>query len=128
MRALLLLAILLFPFRSALAQSDAYPTGLDLVKRCHALEQVERGGAAPDAETVEDYGYCLGFVVGYVSGFAARDAVGEPGMFCAPSDTTIGDFVHAIQGWLVQHPDGLEQMGAYVAVRALQAKYPCAAQ
>ena len=98
------------------------------MKRCHALEQVERAGTTPDAETVEDYGYCLGFVVGYVSGFAARDAVGEQGMFCAPSDATIGDFVRAIQSWLVQHPDGLEQMGAYVAVRALQAKYPCAAQ
>jgi hypothetical protein len=125
MRFCLLLVLLVFPLSRALAESNAYPTGLDLIKRCHALEQVTREDETPDAETLEDYGYCLGFVVGYVSGFAARDAVGAEGMFCAPPDTTIGDFVRAIQSWLVEHPNGLEKMGAYVALQALQAKYPC---
>ena len=83
MRFFLLLVLLAFPLSRALAESNAYPTGLDLIKRCHALEQVTREDETPDAETLEDYGYCLGFVVGYVSGFAARDAVGAEGMFCA---------------------------------------------
>ena len=123
-----MLALLALPLPHALAESDAYPTGLDLVKRCHALDQLAREGEKPDAETLEDYGYCLGFVVGYVSGFAARDAVGEQGMFCPPADARIGDFVHAIQGWLVEHPEGLEQMGAYVTVQALQSRFPCSAR
>ncbi len=125
MRFFLVLALLALPLPRAVAKSDAYPTGLDLIKRCHALDQVAREGGSPDAETAQDYGYCLGFVVGYVSGFAARDAVGEQGMFCPPADARIGDFVHAIQGWLVEHSEGLEQMGAYVTVQALQSRFPC---
>jgi hypothetical protein len=125
MRLFLLLALLVLPLPSAPAESDAYPTGLDLVKRCHALDQVAREGETPDAETLQDYGYCLGFVVGYISGFAARDAVGEHGMFCPPANARIGDFVQAIQSWLVEHPEGLEQMGAYVTVQALQSRFPC---
>jgi hypothetical protein len=125
MRLFVVLALLALPLSRALAESDAYPTGLDLIKRCHALDQVAHEGERPDAETLQDYGYCLGFVVGYVSGFAARDAVGEQGMFCPPADARLGDFVHAIQGWLVKHPEGLEQMGAYVTVQALHSSFPC---
>jgi hypothetical protein len=125
MRAFLVLALLAVSCSGAWAESDAYPTGLDLVKRCHALAQVSGQAVTPDGETQRDYGYCLGFVVGYVSGFAARDAIGAEGMFCPPADTSINDFVHAIQSWLVEHREGLEQMGAYVAAQAFQSKFPC---
>ena len=53
---------------------DAYPTGLDLVKRCNALNHRPANEAEADPELQEDYGYCLGFLVGYVSGFAAVSA------------------------------------------------------
>jgi hypothetical protein len=130
MRALLFIVIALFAAgsTSTQAESDAYPTGLDLVKRCHALEQLSTQGEAPEAEALQDYGYCLGFVVGYVSGFAARDAVGDEGMICPPQNARISDFVRAIQSWLVEHPEGLEQMGAYVAAQAFQSRFPCAAR
>ena len=126
MRALLLLALLTLCGARALAESDSYPTGLDLVKRCHALDaESQPGGQTPDAETLQDYGYCVGFVVGYVSGFAARDAGGKQVMFCPPENATIADFVHAVQAWLVEHPEGLEQLGAYVAAQAFQSQFSC---
>jgi Rap1a immunity proteins len=125
MRALLLFALLAAASMSAQAESDAYPTGLDLVKRCHALEQLSTQREGSGAELLQDYGYCLGFVVGYVSGFAARDAIGERGMICPPQTARISDFVNAIQSWLVEHPEGLEQMGAYVAAQAFQSRFPC---
>lgn len=125
MRALLLLALLTLYGARAWAESDSYPTGLDLVKRCHALDQASQSQETPDADTLQDYGYCVGFVVGYVSGFAARDAVGEPAKFCPPDNATIADFVHAVQAWLVEHPEGLEQLGAYVTAQAFRSKFPC---
>src|SRR5690349_517984 len=63
---------------------DAYPTGLDLIERCNALNVQDSGGAEADPELQEDYGYCLGFLVGYVSGFAAREVGGEDSLFCPP--------------------------------------------
>jgi hypothetical protein len=125
MRALFVLLTLCLACLECSAQGEAYPTGLDLVKRCNALNGRENHSEQPDAETVEDYGYCLGFVVGYVSGFAARDAVGEQGMFCPPANATIADFVDAIQQWLVQHPEGLEQPGVYVAAEAFRSRFKC---
>lgn len=127
MRTLFVLLALLLPCATAIAESNSYPTGLDLVKRCNALNGGENLSSTPDAETVEDYGYCLGFVAGYVSGFAARDALGQQGMFCPPADARIADFVDAIQGWLVRHPEGLEQMGAYVAAEAFRWRFECRA-
>jgi len=118
-------AALLAGSYTAAAQGDSYPSGLDLIQRCHAVTQMADSESEPDAETVRDYGYCLGYVVGYVSGFAARDATGEQGRFCPPPDARIVDFVAAIQGWLVEHPEGLEKLGAYVATQALQQKFPC---
>jgi hypothetical protein len=123
--AVLLLTVLSGTSYVAWPQADSYPSGLDLIKRCHAVNQIEDGDAEPDEETVRDYGYCLGFVVGYVSGFAARDATGEQGRFCPPEDAKIIDFVVAIQNWLVEHPEGLDKLGAYVATQALQQNFPC---
>jgi hypothetical protein len=108
------------------AGSDAEPTGLDLLERCHALQLLEEAQQPPDEEVLRNYGYCLGYVVGFVSGFAARDALGEAGRFCPPADARIADFVAAIQAWLVQNPDALEQMGALVTLQALQRGFPCA--
>ena len=76
------------------AGSDAEPTGLDLLERCHALQLLEEAQQPPDEEVLRNYGYCLGYVVGFVSGFAARDALGEAGRFCPPADARIADF-----GW-----------------------------
>jgi len=108
------------------AGSDAEPTGLDLLERCHALQLLEEAQQPPDAEVLRNYGYCLGYVVGFVSGFAGRDAVGEAGRFCPPAEARIADFVGAIQAWLVRNPDALEQMGALVTLQALQHGFPCA--
>lgn len=110
----------------ARAGSDAEPTGLDLLERCHALQLMEDAEQPPDAEVLRNYGYCMGYVVGFVSGFAARDAVGEAGRFCPPADARIVDFVAAIQAWLVHSPGALEQMGALVTLQALQHAFPCA--
>lgn len=104
---------------------DAEPSGLDLLERCHSLELIDQGAEQPDARMLRDYGYCLGFLVGFVSGFAARDATGEAGRFCPPQDARIRDFAGALSGWLVQNPDGLEQMGAAVMLQALRWRYPC---
>jgi hypothetical protein len=114
----------------AVAENDAVPTGIDLLKRCKALKQGSEGSAesAADLETSQDYGYCLGYVVGYVSGFAARDVTGEEGRFCPPDNARIVDFVEAINQWLVDHPDRLEAMGAVVTLQAFQWKFPCPAE
>jgi hypothetical protein len=104
---------------------DTYPTGLDLVKRCNALNHRPANEAEADPELQEDYGYCLGFLVGYVSGFAARDVGGDEALFCPPENAKIRDFMDAIQGWLVEHPEGLDQLGAYVAGAAFKWKFPC---
>jgi Rap1a immunity proteins len=110
---------------------DGFPTGLDLVKRCNALTQVsaedsgDEADAELDPERVEDYGYCLGYLVGFVSGFAARTVGGETSQFCPPENAKIRDFSDAIQGWLVEHPEGLEKLGAYVATSAFKSKFPC---
>jgi len=124
LRPLLLLAFLVALRGDALA-GDAEPSGLDLLERCHTLELMDQGGQQPDERMLRDYGYCLGFLVGFVSGFAARDAAGEAGRFCPPPDARIRDFADAIRAWLVQNPDGLQQMGAVVALQALQWRYPC---
>ena len=112
--------------------ADGFPTGLDLVKRCNALTQAaaEDSDAESDidAEIVEDYGYCLGYLVGFVSGFAAREVGGKESLFCPPEDAEIRDFADALQGWLVEHPDGLEKLGAYVAAAAFKWKFPCPAK
>ena len=111
--------------------SEAMPTGLDLVKRCHALNSSAtensdaEGDTEADPEMVEDYGYCLGYLAGFVSGFAARAVGGEGSQFCPPDDARFSDFVDAIQGWLVQHPEGLNQLGAYVAAAAFKSRFPC---
>jgi hypothetical protein len=106
---------------------ETYPTGLDLVKRCNALNHhpSDDAGAEPDPELEQDYGYCLGFLVGYVSGFAAREVGGEESLFCPPESAKIRDFMDAIQGWLVEHPEGLDKLGAYVAGAAFKWKFPC---
>jgi hypothetical protein len=105
---------------------DASPTGLNLVERCYALSlMAESTDATTDPKTRENYGYCLGYVVGFVSGFAGRDALGAAGRFCPPVDARVSDFVGAIQDWLVGHPEGLEQLGALVTLRAFQARFPC---
>jgi len=104
---------------------DAYPTGLDLVKRCNTLNQRPANQAEADPELEQDYGYCLGFLVGYVSGFAAREVGGEESLFCPPESAKIRDFMEAIQGWLVEHPEGLDKLGAYVAGAAFKWKFPC---
>lgn len=123
-RVTLLSALLLWLGPCALA-SEAEPTGLDLLERCHALRLMEEAEPPPDEEVVRNYGYCLGFMVGYVSGFAARDAAGVPGRFCPPADAHIADFVDAVADWLVVNPQGLEQIGALVALRAFQWRFPC---
>ena len=107
---------------------DAYPTGLDLIKRCNALNVMQDASAAPDQETVQDFGYCIGFIVGYVSGFAGRDATGDAGRFCPSADVKISDFVASVQSWLVQHPEGLDKLGAYVMTQALRSSFPCSAK
>jgi hypothetical protein len=104
---------------------DADPSGLELLERCYTLEQSQAQQAEADPRQVRDYAYCLGFVVGFVSGFAGRDASGEAGRFCPPTDARIGDFADAIREWLVVHPAGLEAMGAVVALEAFQWKFPC---
>jgi hypothetical protein len=104
---------------------DAYPTGLDLIKRCNALNVMQAANTTPDQETVQDFGYCIGFIVGYVSGFAGRDATGEAGRFCPSADVKISDFVASVQSWLVQHPEGLDKLGAYVMTQALRSSFPC---
>jgi hypothetical protein len=120
------LAALLVWAASARAQHDSGPNGLGLLERCNALAQIEQESElALDPEIRQNYGYCLGFVVGFVSGFAGRDALGLESRFCPPADTRIADFVAAIQGWLVEHPEGLEQAGALVAIRSFQAAFPC---
>jgi hypothetical protein len=114
---------------AAPAQPDGTPNGLGLIERCNALTQIESDPAlALDAEVRQNYGYCLGYIVGFVSGFAGRDALGIEGRFCPPASARIADFVAAIQAWLVQHPEGLDQPGAVVAVRAFQAGFPCPAE
>jgi len=123
-RLILLSALLLCVSPRALA-SEAEPTGLDLLERCHALRLMEEAEQPPDEEILRNYGYCLGFMVGYVSGFAARDAAGAAGRFCPPADARIADFVDAVDDWLVVNPQGLEQMGALVALRAFQWRFPC---
>jgi hypothetical protein len=111
------------------AQPDGTPNGFGLIERCNALTQIESDPALGlDAEVRQNYGYCLGYIVGFVSGFAGRDALGIESRFCPPADARIADFVAAIQAWLVRHPEGLEQPGAVVAVRAFQAGFPCAAE
>jgi len=123
-----LLALLLW-MTAASAQHDSGPNGLGLLERCNALSQIEQEGElALDPEIRQNYGYCLGFVVGFVSGFAGRDALGIESRFCPPGDTRIADFVAAIQAWLVEHPAGLEQPGAVVAIRSFQAAFPCPPQ
>jgi hypothetical protein len=111
------------------AAGDGDPTGLDLLYRCHTIEQLaqEKPGIA-DVESARNHGYCLGYLVGYVSGFAARDAEGEAGRFCPPVDARIGDFAAAVRDWLTANPAGLEGMGALVTLRALQWKFPCPEQ
>src|SRR3982750_2203371 len=122
-------AFTLFVGVTAARAADGFPTGLDLVKRCNAITQpvAEDSDGEPDAdpELVEDYGYCLGYLVGFVSGVAAREVGGKESLFCPPEDAKIRDFADAIQGWLVQHPDGLEKLGAYVAAAAFKWKFPC---
>jgi hypothetical protein len=92
---------------------------LDLLERCH---QVDQPGVP---EQGRNHGYCLGYIVGFVSGFAARDVAGTAGRFCPPSDATIADYARAVDQWLVLNPEGLEKMGAVVALRAFQWKFPC---
>jgi hypothetical protein len=111
------------------AQQNTGPNGLELIERCNALGQIEQDAAlALDPEIRQNYGYCLGFVVGFVSGFAGRDALGPEGRFCPPGDARIADFVAAVQSWLVEHPEGLEQPGAIVAIRSFRAAFPCPPQ
>lgn len=109
---------------TAAQAGDSGPTGLELLEHCR---EVQSGVAADalDADQQRNYGYCMGYVVGYVSGFAARDASGAAGRFCPPSGARIVDFARAINGWLVAHPEGLERMGAAVALSAFQWKFPC---
>jgi len=124
-------ALTLFACVAAAQGGDGFPTGLDLVKRCnafnHASTEDSNGDADAelDAEMVEDYGYCLGYLVGFVSGFAARTVGGEESLFCPPENAKIRDFSDAIQGWLVEHPEGLDKLGAYVAAAAFKWKFPC---
>jgi hypothetical protein len=102
----------------AIAGTDAEPRGLDLLERCHQLED---GGEAQ----ARDHGYCLGYIVGFVSGFAARDVAGREGRFCPPEDARIVDYANAVNEWLVANPEGLEKIAAVVALRAFQWKFPC---
>jgi hypothetical protein len=126
--SLTLAAVLVLSAGSVVAQNaEAMPSGLDLVKRCHALTGPpdEQSDDEPDAETVEDYGYCLGYLAGFVSGFAARTVGGDESMFCPPENASFRDFVDAIQRWLIQHPEGLHKLGAYVAAAAFKQSFPC---
>ena len=126
MKRLLLAGLVLALHGHVRAAGDADPTGLELLQRCYTIEQLgQRDAPAADVQLMRDYGYCLGYLVGYVSGFAARDAAGETGRFCPPVDARIADFGAAVREWLVHNPDGLEAMGALVALRALQWKFPC---
>jgi hypothetical protein len=127
-RVVLALCTALFACAVQAQNSDAYPTGLDLIKRCNALSHRPANEAEADPELEQDYGYCLGFLVGYVSGFAARDIGGEDSRFCPPESAKIRDFMEAIQGWLIEHPEGLEKLGAYVAGAAFKWKFPCPAR
>jgi hypothetical protein len=113
--------VLLLTSAVARAGGDAEPTGLDLLARCHEIDAPQ----AEDATAQRDQGYCLGYIAGYVSGFAARDATGVAGRFCPPVDARIGDFATAIREWLVLNPDGLDAVGAVVALRAFGWKFPC---
>ncbi|HZP88430.1 MAG TPA: Rap1a/Tai family immunity protein [Burkholderiales bacterium] len=106
------------------AAGDGDPNGLELLERCHGVQ----AGLSPeelDADQSWHYAYCLGYLVGFVSGFAARDATGTGGRFCPPTEARIADFARAINTWLVGNPDKLESMGAAVALAAFQAKFPC---
>jgi hypothetical protein len=107
--------------------SESMPSGLDLIKRCNAFTatQSEQDESEPDPDTVEDYGYCMGYLAGFVSGFAARSVGGEQSLFCPPEDASFRDFVDAIQRWLVEHPEGLHKLGAYVAAAAFKQQFPC---
>ena len=129
LRTLLCCSLLLAIPGQAHAAGDGDPTGVDLLYRCHAIEQLaqDKTGApdGADAAAMRDHGYCLGYLVGYVSGFAARDAEGEAGRFCPPVNARIGDFAAAVRDWLAANPAGLDMMGALVALRALQWKFPC---
>jgi hypothetical protein len=104
---------------------DADPSGLELLERCYTLEESQLQQAETNSRQVRDFGYCLGFVVGFVSGFAGRDASGAAGRFCPPTEARVADFADAIRQWLVAHPEGLESMGALVALQAFQWKFPC---
>jgi hypothetical protein len=115
-RAIALCGVLLSG--AAWAAGDAEPRGLDLLERCHQLED-------PGEARARDHGYCLGYIVGYVSGFAARDVAGRAGRFCPSADARIGDFADAINQWLVENPDALDMIGAVVALRAFQSRFPC---
>lgn len=109
---------------SSARAGDSGPTGLELLEHCREVQSGASSDAL-DADQQRNYGYCMGYVVGYVSGFAARDASGAAGRFCPPGDARIVDFARAINGWLVAHPEGLERMGAAVALSAFQWKFPC---
>ena len=123
------LAVLLLQAPCVIAQStEAMPSGLDLIKRCHALDAAPSEDGDTEPETIEDYGYCLGYLAGFVSGFAARSVGGEQSQFCPPDDASFRDFVDAIQRWLVQHPEGLHKLGAYVAAAAFKERFPCPAR
>ncbi len=107
--------------------SDTEPTGLDLITRCNAVRlSAEAGEGAVPAETSGDYGYCLGYLVGFVGGFAARDVLGEESRFCPPAEARVIDFVDALQRWLTAHPKGLEGQAPLVTIEAFHASFPCA--
>ena len=131
MRTLLCCSLLLAVVGQAHAAGDGDPTGVDLLYRCHTIEQLAQDDtlspddSGADAAAMRDHGYCLGYLVGYVSGFAARDAEGEAGRFCPPVNARIGDFAAAVRDWLAANPAGLDMMGALVTLRALQWKFPC---
>jgi hypothetical protein len=124
-------ALLLFLALAAPAQSHGTyvatvfgPSGSDLIEHCRQAAKIQRKEQA-DAYDATD---CISFISGVVDGgqFAAK---GDRRLFpvCFPPDVDGSQMAKIVVKYGDEHPQKLNNGGAYIVINALRQAFPCSA-
>ena len=119
-----LLALALAPFQShgTYIATVFGPTGSDLVEHCRQVAKIQRKEQGDEDGALE----CISFISGVVDGgqFAAR---GNRSLFpvCFPPDVDGSQMAKIVVKYGDDHPEKLNNGGAYIVMTSLTQAFPC---
>ena len=114
----LLLVVLSFPQNVV-----ASPDGVKLLQSCSAGIRIQDGGNA-SKEALADGLWCVGYVMGYLDGYAMSSATNAKA--CFPSKGISAEqAVRLIVEWLKKHPENLHKSGSDEMLLAFANAFPC---